>query len=211
MKTYISLSGFDTTQILSLIVKYGVDRDDRIILIRPEEETDERAEHTIEAVRVLSHQIDTSISLDIFRVDHRDFESMVIQLIELIKSLEGSIIANISGGPREIFLAFSIACLAHSQKIAVTTNFSDVDHVIREVELPVIQCTIDDKLKNILKDIVNNGPSLVSEVAGRMDLSESTASRQINKLMELGAVDATIEGKKKIVKATITGKVFALR
>ncbi len=211
MKTYVSLSGFDTTQILSLIVKYGVEKGDRIILIRPEEENDERAERTIAAVRDLSRQIDTSISLDIFRVDHRDFESMVIALIELIKSVEGDLIANISGGPREIFLAFSVACLAYSQKISVTTNFSDVDHVLREVELPVVQCNMDDKLKALLKDIVKNGPSLVSEVAGRMGLSESTASRQINKLIDLAAVDATIDGKKKIVRATLTGKVFAFR
>lgn len=35
MKTYISLSGFDTSQILSMMVKYGIQGDDKIILIRP--------------------------------------------------------------------------------------------------------------------------------------------------------------------------------
>ena len=53
MKTYISLSGFDTSQILSLMVKYGIEGDDRIILIRPEKETDGRGETTVQAVRDL--------------------------------------------------------------------------------------------------------------------------------------------------------------
>ena len=38
MKTYISLSGFDTSQILSLIVKYGIEGNDRMVLIRPIDE-----------------------------------------------------------------------------------------------------------------------------------------------------------------------------
>ena len=40
MKTYISLSGFDSSQIVSLIVKYGIEGGDYIVLIRPEEEKD---------------------------------------------------------------------------------------------------------------------------------------------------------------------------
>ena len=73
MKTYISLSGFDSSQVVSLIVKYGVEGGDRIILIRPEEETDTRGEQMVQAIRDLSHQIDSSIGLQVHRVDHRDF------------------------------------------------------------------------------------------------------------------------------------------
>jgi len=47
MKTYHSLSGFDSSQIVSLIVKYGVEGKDTIILIRPEEELDTRGELTV--------------------------------------------------------------------------------------------------------------------------------------------------------------------
>ena len=118
MKTYISLSGFDSSQVVSLIVKYGVEGGDRIILIRPEEETDTRGEQMVQAIRDLSHQIDSSIDLQVHRVDHRDFEGMIISLKTLLKSIpyDGQIIANLSGGPREIFLAFAIACLSLPQK-----------------------------------------------------------------------------------------------
>jgi CRISPR-associated protein Csa3 len=76
MKTYISLSGFDSSQIVSLIVKYGVEGKDRIILIRPEVELDTRGELTVQAIRDLSRQIDSSIDLQIHRVNHRDFEAV---------------------------------------------------------------------------------------------------------------------------------------
>ena len=78
MKTYVSLSGFDSSQIVSLIVKYGIEGGDRIILIRPLEEKDARGEMTVQAVRDLSRQISSSIDLQIHRVDHRDFEGMVL-------------------------------------------------------------------------------------------------------------------------------------
>ncbi|HOT07736.1 MAG TPA: hypothetical protein PLI05_07820 [Methanotrichaceae archaeon] len=54
MKTYISLSGFDTSQIVSLIVKYGIEGGDRLTLIRPENETDQSGESTVQAVMSLS-------------------------------------------------------------------------------------------------------------------------------------------------------------
>lgn len=89
MKTYISLSGFDTSQILSMMVKYGIQGDDKIILIRPEKETDTRGEGTVQAVRDLSRQIDSSLTVEIHRVDHQNFEGMLLSLIDLIKTAEG--------------------------------------------------------------------------------------------------------------------------
>ena len=127
MKTYLTLSGFDASQIVSLIVKFGIESGDRIILIRPAEEKDNRGEATIQAIRDLSRQIDSSIDVDINRVNHRNFEEMVISLIDLIKRSEGEIVVNLSGGPREIFLAFTLACLTQPDKIRKATNYSDID------------------------------------------------------------------------------------
>ena len=156
MKTYISLSGFDTSQILSLIVKYGIEGNDRMVLIRPKDERDKRGETTTQAVRDLSRQIDSTIKVEIYRVDHQDFEAMVLSLIDLIKSTEGEIIVNISGGPREIFLAFAIACLSQSQKIYKTTNYSDIDRTMTEVALPRIARRLDEKSNTILNDVHEN-------------------------------------------------------
>ncbi len=153
MKTYISLSGFDSSQIVSLIVKYGVEGKDTIILIRPEVELDTRGELTVQAIRDLSRQIDSSIDLQIHRVNHRDFEGMVVSLKALLEKAEGQVIANLSGGPREIFLAFTIACLSESGKIFKTTNYSDIERSLHEVTLPNITAILEDRQKRILKDV----------------------------------------------------------
>ena len=208
MRSYISLSGFDTSQILSLIVKYGIEGNDKIILVRPEHETDDRGETTIQAVKDLSKQIDSNIKVEIHRVDHHNFEDMVLSFIDLIKNTPGEIITNISGGPREIFLAFTIACLSQSDKINRTTNYSDIDRVMKEITLPNIIHILDEKLKEILHDINENQPTTITEIADRLNISESTISRQIKKLFERKALDIVQEGKSKKIRMTLAGKML---
>ena len=210
MKTYISLSGFDTSQILSMMVKYGIQGDDSIILVRPEKETDARGEGTVQAVRDLSMQIDSSIKVKIHRVDHQDFESMLLSLIDLIKTSEGDIITNISGGPREIFLAFAIACLTQAHNIRKATSYSDIDRVMREIDLPKIVQGLDEKSKAVLVDVRDNQPTTITEMVERLDSSESTISRQVGRLVDLKALNVIPLGKRKHIQTTLTGKIFLL-
>jgi CRISPR-associated protein Csa3 len=208
MKTYVTLSGFDSSQIVSLIVKYGIEGKDRIILIRPEVELDTRGELTVQAIRDLSRQIDSSIDLQIHRVNHRDFEGMVISLRALLENAEGQIIANLSGGPREIFLAFTIACLSQSEKIFKTTNYSDIERSLHEITLPNITAVLEDRQKRILKDVSESQPTNITDIAMRLSVSESTVSRQVARLAELGALDVLTRGKTKDVRITLTGKIL---
>jgi CRISPR-associated protein Csa3 len=208
MKTYITLSGFDSSQIVSLIVKYGIEGGDRLILIRPENETDLRGESTVQAVRDLSRQIDSSIDLQIHRVNHRDFEEMVMSLKDLLENAKGQVIANLSGGPREIFLAFTIACLSRSDKIFKTTSYSDIDRSLSEIILPNITTALEERQKQILKDIFENQPTTISGIAQRLSVSESTISRQVARLAEQKALDLVQKGKTKAIRITLTGKIL---
>lgn len=208
MKTYISLSGFDSSQIVSLIVKYGVEGKDTIILIRPEVEPDTRGEMTVQAIRDLSRQIDSSIDLQIHRVDHRDFEGMVVSLKALIENAKGQIIANLSGGPREIFLAFTIACLSEAGRIFKATNYSDIERSLQEVTLPNITAILEDRQKRILKDVSDSQPTNITDIAKRLSVSESTVSRQVARLADIGALHIEQKGKTKEVRITLTGKML---
>jgi CRISPR-associated protein Csa3 len=208
MKTYISLSGFDTSQIVSLIVKFGIEGGDRLILIRPEDDTDQRGESTVQAVRDLSRQINSSIELQVHRVDHRDFEGMVFSLKNLLENTESEIITNLSGGPREIFLAFTIACLSQSGKIFKATNFSDIERKLNEITLPNISSVLEEKQKRILKDILENQPTTITDIADRLSISESTISRQVARLAEIKALDLNQKGKTKEIRITLTGKLL---
>lgn len=208
MKTYISLSGFDTSQIVSLIVKYGIEGGDRLILIRPEDDTDQRGESTVQAVRDLSRQINSSIELQVHRVDHRDFEGMVFSLKNLLENTESEVITNLSGGPREIFLAFTTACLSQSEKIHKTTNFSDIDRKLNEISLPNIASDLDEKQKRILLDVLENQPTNITDIAARLSVSESTISRQVSRLAEIRALEICQKGKMKEISITLTGKLL---
>ena len=162
----------------------------------------------MQAIRDLSRQIDSSIDLQIHRVNHRDFEGMVISLKALLEKAEGQIIANLSGGPREIFLAFTIACLSQSEKIFKTTNYSDIERSLHEITLPNITATLEDRQKRILRDVSENQPTTITDIAKRLSISESTISRQVARLEKLGALHLVQKGKTKEVRITLTGKIL---
>jgi CRISPR-associated protein Csa3 len=208
MKTYISTIGFDISQIISLIVKYGIEKGDRLVLIRPQEENDQRAQNSLNEIQGFTNQINHDIRIEIVRVQHDDFEKCVIRLTELIDSSEGEIIANMSGGPRELLVPFVVGCLVKSVKIKKTVIYSDMDRVPREIILPNITSVLDEKIKNILLDINQNQPTTITGIAERTELSESTISRFIHKLDEIGAVSIIQKGKIKEIKLSLTGNVL---
>jgi CRISPR-associated protein Csa3 len=133
---------------------------------------------------------------------------MVVSLKDLLEKSEGKIIANLSGGPREIFLAFTIACLAEAGRISRTTNYSDIDRSLREIALPNITAILEDRQKSILKDISNSEPTTITDIAERLQISESTISRQVSRLADLGALSVQQKGKTKEVRITLAGKIL---
>jgi len=213
MKTYISPLGFDTTHIISLIVKHGIEKHDRIILLRPVA-SDTRADRAIEDIRDLTTKIDSTISLDIVEIDHHDFGAMILSLMDLISSAalpgmpDSKIIVNLSGGPRDILVALTAASMALSDLIYKTTNWSDIDRELREIELPHIARTPDKKTRQILDDILKHAPTTLTEIAARLGISESTVSRSCAKLADSHAIGITPIGRNKQIALTLSGKVL---
>ncbi len=208
MKTYISTIGFDISQIISLIVKYGIEKGDRLVLIRPEVENDQRAENTLNEIQKFTNQINRDIRAEIFRVSHKDFENCVIRLTDLITSSEGEIIANMSGGPRELLVPFVVACLMKSEKVKRTVSYSDIDRVAREIVLPRITGALNKRTKAILDDISKNQPTTITDIAESTKLSESTISRFISKLVDMDAVLIEQKGKTKEIRVSFTGELL---
>lgn len=135
---------------------------------------------------------------------------MVVSLKDLIESIQrdGQVMVNLSGGPREIFLAFALACLSLPGKITQTTCFGDIDRSLNVVNLPHIVTVLEDKQKRILKDVLENEPTAIGDIAARLDVSESTISRQVARLAELNALDVLSRGKTKDVRITLTGRIL---
>jgi len=213
MKTYVSPLGFDTTHIISLIVKHGIEKHDKIILLRPEV-SDSRADRAIEDIRNVVAKIDRTIAVDVVHIDHHDFGAMILLCMDLICAAsppitpDGKVIVNISGGPREILIALTAACMSLSESIYKTTNWSDIDLELREIELPHITRTPDKKTWQILDDVLKHEPTALTEVAARLGLSDSTISRSCAKLAEMCAIEITPLGRSKQITITLSGKVL---
>ena len=213
MKTYISPLGFETTHIISLIVAHGIEKGDRIILLRPNA-PDSRADRAVEDIRDLTAKVDHTITVDVAKIDHHDFGVMILRFMDLISSATppaaptGKVIVNLSGGPREILVALTAASMALSDSIYKTTNFSDIDRELSEIELPHITRTLDKTAWQILDDILKHEPTTLTAVAGRIGASESTVSRQSAKLAGLRAVEITPAGRKKQIALTLSGRVL---
>ncbi|MEA1908782.1 MAG: CRISPR-associated CARF protein Csa3, partial [Euryarchaeota archaeon] len=210
MKTYISPLGFETTHVISLIVKHGIGKGDRIILLQPVA-SDPRADHAIDDIKDLTGKVDRTITVDVVPIDHHDFSAMMLRLMDLISSAapsppassilpapaRGKVIVNLSGGPREILIALTAASIALSELVYKTTNFSDIDRELREIELPHIVRTPDAKVRQILGDILKNGPTTLTAITSRLGISESTISRSCAKLADMQAVEITPDGRNK--------------
>ncbi|CAD6491206.1 MAG: hypothetical protein LAKADJCE_00072 [Candidatus Argoarchaeum ethanivorans] len=213
MKTYISPLGFETTHIISLIVKHGIEKHDRIILLRPEE-PDNRAGLAVENVKDIVTKIDPSIIVDIVHIDHHDFNTMVLSFIDLIRESSpsaipgGRVIVNLSGGPREILVALTAASISLSHLIHKTTNFSDIDREQREIELPQLLQELDTNARLILTDVKKHEPTTLIEIASRLCLSGSTISRHAAKLANMRAIEITPHGKNKHATILLSGRVL---
>ncbi len=217
MKTYISPLGFETTHIISLIVKHGIEKGDCIILLRPNA-PDSRADRAVEDIKDLTAKVDRTITVDVAKIDHHDFGAMILRFMDLISSAAppappaapagSKVIVNLSGGPREILVALTAASMALSDSIYKTTQFSDIDRELSEIELPHITRTLDKTAWQILDDVLKHEPTTLTAVAGRIGASESTVSRQSAKLAGLRGVEITPAGRKKQIALTLSGRVL---
>lgn len=216
MKTYISPIGFDTSHIFSLLIRFGIESHDKVIVIRPRKE-DERSIRAIEELSELVRKIANDIVVVVEVVNHLDYTDTLYQCLNIIAktSKEGGlnhkIFVNLSGGPREILIALNTASLALSEKIHLVTSFSDVDRLMNVISLPHIMNTPKEKEKDILTDIKKYGPTSFAEIASRLHISESTISRQCSKLSGLQWIDVETRGKSKYATITHSGDIMILR
>ncbi|MDR9817284.1 MAG: CRISPR-associated CARF protein Csa3 [Candidatus Methanoculleus thermohydrogenotrophicum] len=214
MKTYLSPLGFDTSHILSLIVRCGIEQGDRICLIRPEFGEDARAKRAIENVRVMSQKISSDISVDVLLVDNRSIEFMILALLDEIRRStpphlpDGILTVNLSGGPREVLVALTTATLVLAPRIHQCAIFSDISREIEVYKPPRLPLSIDERGLRILADIAEHGPASISEIARRTGVSESTTSRACAKLASGGLVQMEQESRRKIVKLQFSGEVM---
>ncbi|MCK4459068.1 MAG: winged helix-turn-helix transcriptional regulator, partial [Methanosarcinales archaeon] len=76
------------------------------------------------------------------------------------------------------------------------------------IELPHIARTPDEKVRQILGDILKNELTTLTAIAARLGVSESTISRSCAKLADMYMVEITPVGRNKQIALTLSGKVL---
>ncbi|MFB6129563.1 MAG: CRISPR-associated CARF protein Csa3 [Salinigranum sp.] len=210
MRTYVTPIGFNSTSVTRPVLSHGIDTDDRVVLVRPKEETDDsRATEAIDDVRRLLAEVEPDVALSVERVPHDDFETSVLRCRDLLRQAEGKLIVNLGGGARDVFLPFTTAVLGEVSRVDQTLFFSDIDGRVRELELPRLGVTISDSVRETLAVTAEKGgESTIPELTESTNRSKSTIARHVELLQANDAVEAHREGKIKHVALTLTGRLL---
>lgn len=212
MRIYLSPLGFDTTHLVSLFVSLGIERGDKVCLIRPKEGEDGRALRAIEDVHEMLRKISSEIQLDVIHVNNHSFQDMAITLLGTIRALtddqtDAKLIVNLSGGPREVLVALSMASFTLSSRIHQCAIFSDISREIETIEPPHLGSLLEDRSRLILADIAAHGPTSMAEISARLQISESTVSRQCSKLAGEKYILVRQNGRNKIFSLLPKGEL----
>ncbi|MDG6249265.1 CRISPR-associated CARF protein Csa3 [Methanocalculus sp.] len=213
MRIYISPLGFDTTHLVSLLFRLGIEGGDKVCLIRPKDGEDDRALRAIEDVRGMLRKISSEIQLDVIHVNNRSFHDMTATLLDFIRTLnnnqtsDGKLIVNLSGGPREVLVSLTLASIAFSAKIHQCAIFSDISRELETIELPHLGSLLEDRAKRILADIATHDQTSMSEIGKRLQISESTVSRQCSKLAAEKYILFRQDGRYKIFSLLPKGEI----
>lgn len=211
MRTYISPIGYNPTSVTrALLLSRGLETDDTVVLLRPENETDDtRAQETITDVKRFLREIEPEVSMTIERIPYDDFPQAVHQCSDIIQAAEGTVIPNLSGGARDIYLPFSVAVLTHAPLIDTALAFSDIDGKVREWELPVLTADIPNSTRETLRRIaaVDDGIT-IPELTDQTHQAKSTVTRHVNQLAAADVVTTWQDGKTKYTQISLTGQLL---
>lgn len=210
MRTYVSPIGYNSTSVTRPILSRGVDTGDRVVLIRPEAETDDkRAREAIGDVERMLTEIEPDVSLSTERIPHGEFSAAVLACSDVIRASDGDIVVNLSGGARDILVPFVVATITHVSLVHTVLFFSDIDGAVREWALPRLTTGLSDKTVQTLATIGEGGAQLsIPDLTERIGKSKSTVTRHVNHLDECGAVHTETEGKTKFVRISLTGQLL---
>ena len=210
VRTYVSPIGYNSTSVTRPVLRGGLESGDRIVLIRPEEETDEqRANEAIADVERLLGEIEPAVELDLERIPHDEFGTAVLRCGELLTDRDGRIVVNLAGGAREILIPLVVAAIAHADAIDETLLFSDVDGSVTPLDWPALPTAIPGSADETFRAIAaRSGRVSVPQLTDRTAQSKSTVTRHVTALEETGLVEAELEGNTKVVEATFAGRLL---
>ena len=120
----------------------------------------------------------------------------MLGLTELISDLE-NVVVSLSGGPRDYLAPLTLASSFNGGNVKKVYLRSDINNSLTELELPEASVRLDSNEKEVISLIDQEENINITNLAGKLGISQSTASRRVNKLSgkDLVKLDTKEEGK----------------
>lgn len=213
MRTYITPIGYDTRRVTRPVIKQGLSDEDRLVLVRPEKETDtERAEQAVADVEQFLQEIEPNYELTVQRVVTDSFEDTVRECCELLDAVdpERKCILSLSGGARDVLLPLAVAALVLPGRVDAALFFSDIDNSVAEWKLPDLTASIPDRARETFAIIESSDDwCTITSIVEQTDQSRSTIIRHVNDLEAAGVVMSDSSERSKRVRSTFTGELLS--
>jgi CRISPR locus-related DNA-binding protein len=188
MTTFVSTLGFNTSHLYSRIVDEDVSDGDHLVLVRPKDD-DGRGEDAVQDIKGMLDKLEEEVTTEVLEFDPNDFEATARRLVERLDEIDDDVIINLAGGDRALILPLTLAVMSTSAEVASTYVRSDVTRESQNVNLPTLHPPLDDRDREVLKYVLENGPVSNRRIASGTDVSESTVSRRVERLEKRGYVE----------------------
>lgn len=206
MRTYVSTIGHHSTRVLRPLLSNGIDADDTVVLVRPQDDASDQAKAAVHDIRQTVRELGPDTTVVVEEIAHGSFEMAVVDCVDILTAADGTVIVNFDGGPREVFLPFTIAAVARPELIDTVFQFRDIDSTVCELSLPNVVSRVPATTDETLQAVADLGPEAslpaIAEMTGK---SRSTTGRHLDTLEAAEAVRTKKKGKTRHAELTLGG------
>lgn len=214
MRTYVCTLGYHSTRVTRPVLDNGINSGDQIVVLRPAEDDDEdrRAEQAVDDIRGMINTIDPESRVKTAQLRTVSFTETVRDCLDILAGAEGDLVAVFGGGPREVFLPFTVAVCTRQDLVVEALQFRDTDGVVNEVPIPDLLARVPSRAEPTLSLIDEfGGETTLPELSAASEHSKSTVGRHLNELEKEGLVETESEGQTRLVGLTLTGDLYLHR
>ena len=199
MKTFVFNMGYDYSHITTVLAKEGVEDKTVIYLLMPSE-VDSRQENSVRQLRTHLDSFTSDIELNKVEM-YSGFQKNLLAVDDLLDDLEDPIVS-FSGGPRDHLVPMVLAASMKDSQIEEAYIRSDLDNAVNTLDIPNLGIKLEEDEKELI-NLVESGEMNIDQIASKLDVSQSTASREVNSLSNKGLLKIKIEDKGKIVEPSL--------
>lgn len=208
MRTYISTIGYHSTRVMRPILNNGVDADDTVVLLRPAEDGSEQSDDAVRDVRQTVRELGPDTSVTVEEINSTDFETAVLECIDVLEAAKGRVVLNFDGGPREIFLPFAVAAVARPELLDRAFQFRDTDQKVRELSIPNLVDRVPKVAEETLWTVSELGEqTTLPAIAESTGKARSTVGRHLDDLEDADLVRTHKAEKTREVQLTLSGQL----